>query len=120
MIALTGPGGCFHLAKQRVHLFRVQSPARPHRTMAGQGGKDGMQLFFQPFRAARSRVGQIVGQIPQQARQIATAAQQRRHGPDGQATGPERFKFQPQARQCFLLFQQLRRCAIIQRNNLRR
>ena len=64
MIALAGIGRVFHLAKQRVHLFRLEQASGAHRAMAGHGGRDMHQPAFQRQRFVPFR--HMLGEVAQQ------------------------------------------------------
>ena len=73
VIALAGIGRVFHLAKQRVHLFRLEAASGAYRAMAGHGGGDMHQPAFQrqglvPFR-------HMLGEVAQQTAGIGFAEQ---------------------------------------------
>ena len=97
VVALAGIRRVFHLAQQRVHLFRLEDAPGAHRAVAGHGGRDMHQAAFQRQRLVPFR--HVFGEIAQQRAGIGLAEQRRRlahrdrAGAEGVDRQPERGQF---------------------------
>ncbi|GCC48542.1 hypothetical protein chiPu_0032886 [Chiloscyllium punctatum] len=85
VVALAGVRRVFHLAQQRVHLFRLEASPGADRAVAGHGGGDMHQAALQRQRLVP--LGHVFGEVAQQAGRVGLAEQRGRlaHG-DGAGT----------------------------------
>jgi len=95
VVALAGIRRVFHLAQQRVHLFRLEAAAGAHRAVAGHGGGDMHQAALERKRFVPFR--HVFGEIAHQ-RLSVDLAQQRRSLAHGNGAGAERLDDQAVAR----------------------
>ena len=73
MVALAGIGGDLHLAQQGVHLRGCEAATGADRAVAGQGRAHLLQALTQGQGLAR--LGQVVGDVADQARHVGLAQQ---------------------------------------------
>ena len=96
MVALSGTRRDLHLAEKRVHFGNRQDSPCPHRTVAGYGCRDVIELLLE--RESASKLSQFGGQVGQQPSYVRLAECGRR-STDKDRGWTEAFDFQTQAGQ---------------------
>ncbi len=85
-----------------IHLVRQETPAGPHRMVAGHGGQDMVQPAFE--RRGAGILPQDVDEIENQGADIRVAQNGRRFR-HGQGAGPEAFHHEAEIRQSLGMFE---------------